>query len=372
MKQNDHKQKGISISLVGLFINLLLAGFKLGAGSLAHSSALVADGVNSFSDALTFLVSIFIFYYASRPADKKHPYGHERMEFIGGFFITLVMGYLGIDLLVTSIPILFNPVSLEVTTMTLVVVIVSVLVKCFLGIYFRQKGKKLDSMVLLTNARDSLNDSLMSLSVLISLLVYHWFNVSVDAYLTIALSLIILWGAYKMLRDYISQLLGKRPPSETIETIQEILDAEEEILDVHDLLIHVYGRKHKYGSVHVEIDKRLSLVESHEIIDSLETQIFEKTAIEMSVHIDPVDVFDLQLKRIKEMVEKYLDEQYPGTSFHDLRFVNEESYRLELVLPPEYHDKFDEISDNIQLLFETNRIHQKVDVILDNNQLIQQ
>lgn len=364
------KRPEIKTSIITLLSNLLLTVIKIVGALISNSNTLLADGINSLSDSLNSIISIFSFYYASRPADKKHPYGHERMETIGGLIVVLIMGYLGIDLFRRSIVLVFNPSSINFDVSILLILIISIILKLILTLYLKNQSNKLNSEMIKANAIDATFDIFMSILVLVAMLLEYYYGWKLDAYFSLFLSIVIIWSALKMIRTFVNDLLGHRPDQQLLDVIVELLNKETRILGFHDLLVHQYGKNRIYASVDVELDDRLSLNEAHDIIDSIESQLFEKENVRLSIHLDPVNFEDQQLLESEGLIGNYLKKHYPDADFHDLRRINNHGLRFDLVLNGGDETLLSKIHLELIELLSAHDIHLELEVILDDHQIL--
>lgn len=360
----------IKTSIAGLAVNLLLAISKILAGILSGSNTILADGINSLSDSLNSLITIFSYFYSGRPADDEHPYGHERMEAIGGFLVVIIMAYLGIDLLRRSIMLVFNPSEIEVSPLIIAIMVMAILLKIGLTIFYHFQNKKLKSGLLQANAMDAFFDIFMSLVVLIAVVLENRFGWKLDAYLSLVLSIIIIVSALKMMRSFVNDLLGNRPAEALLQKIHELLSEERRILGYHDLLVHQYGKHRIYASVDVELDERLSLTEAHNIIDSIETALLEQQNVNLSIHLDPVNLEDLKLLEVEALITNYLKDHYPAVHFHDLRRLNGHGFRFDMVLDGGDQELLSTIHLELEDLLKENHLDSYLEIVLDDHQLL--
>lgn len=358
---------GLRAGYMGIISNLLLSVGKIAAGYIAQSQALIGDGINSLSDALSSVITVVGFYVSSKPADKEHPYGHQRSEYIAGFVMTLIMGYLGVEIIRSSIVRILNPVELLISPLTIIVMLVSILVKIAMAQYYRNNGKKIDSDVLLAASQDSSNDILITGALLIAIVVQNFVDINVDGYIGVMIGIYIIGSSITMIRDFIDELMGSRPQAELLDDIQGILDEAPNIIGYHDLLIHFYGKEYAFGTVHIELNQTMSLVEAHNIIDDLERIIYEKTNIEMVAHLDPLDIEGKELKEIYSFIKKFLKINYPETSFHDLRIIDN---RLCFDLVLNGSQDYDKIEAYIKEYLISRQLSYTLDITKDNQQLI--
>lgn len=319
--KSTRKKIGIRTGVVGLIINLVLTIFKVSVGVLTRSQAILADGVNSLTDSLSSLITIFGFYIAGKPADRDHPFGHERSEYIAGFTVAIVTAYLALEIFIGSIKSLLANSRPTFNTASIVVLMLSIILKIFLAWYYKLQAKKIDSTMLKAAFQDSKNDVFMSSELLLALTFSNAVPFNLDAVLGILLSIYIMYSAFRMITGFMSELLGNRPSESVLILIKQILDDNEEIFGYHDLLVHQYGNETAYGSVHVELDQSINLIVAHDIIDRLEYEIYKKTKIKIVAHPDPLDIDNIELHKIYQLIKKFLRENYEQTSFHDLRVI---------------------------------------------------
>ena len=308
--------------LVGIVVNLVLFIMKIIVGLTSNSSAIIGDAINSLSDFLSSLITVFGFKLSQLPPDREHPYGHARFELISGFVISIVMLYLGIDLLRESIMQIINPTALLLTRTMFYVLAATIVIKFLLLIFYKKMYKELESEVIYANLKDSQNDIIITFSIMVAMWVQSTYDVRVDAYLAGIISLLIISSSYIMLQDFVRDLLGSRPDEELIEGIQSILDREENIMGYHDLIIHSYGVNRHYATVHVEIDEKTSLMDAHDVVDHLEYKVGKVFEVDLVIHLDPLDLENPLLKELNEKVGKALLLIHEDLSYHDLRLFH--------------------------------------------------
>lgn len=315
----NRNRSGMRVGIVGLSVNLILTLAKIIAGILSQSQSLIADGINSLSDSLSSIITVFGFYIAGKPADKDHPYGHERSEYIAGFTIAIITAYLGLDIAISSAKSLLSNNRPNIGFFPIMVMIFSMILKFFLVIYYQRQSKALNSSMLDASAQDSRNDIFMTGGILIALFIGNYVKISVDAILGLCVSIYIMYTAFQMVIGFMDNLLGNRPDEKTLKQIKKLLDNDKSIFGYHDLLVHQYGIQTAYGSVHVELDQSMSLIKAHDIIDRLENEIYDLTSIRITAHADPLDIDNIEMHTIFQLIKSYLRNHYPQASFHDLR-----------------------------------------------------
>lgn len=360
------RENELKVSVIGLLSNLGIAVLKLLAGFVANSTALIADGINSLSDMFSALVAVFSFIYSSRPADEKHPYGHERMEFVASFVVTIIMAYLGIDLVRQSITSIISVPVLQITLWSFAIIILSLIVKAALSVYYTYEARKTDSMILGLQAKDARNDMFISLGVLISMLVQYFYDIQIDGYVSLLIALFILYSSALMVKKVSDELIGKRPSLELLEAIEAILNEEPRILGYHDLWVHNYGRQHIFGSVDVELDARLSLMEAHDLIDGIEETLLKEHKLQFSIHLDPINLDDTEAYKVEDTIKSYLEKFVPEAGYHDVYRTKENTYRFDLVYQGATQEMIDRIESELNVILGDK----VVEIIHDDHQII--
>ena len=253
MPSNSREKAIIRTSLVGIATNIVLAAFKTFVGLLSHSIAIVLDAVNNLSDVLSSVITVVGTKLAGKPADKDHPYGHGRYEYISAAVISVIILYAGITALIESIKAVIHPETPEYSAASLVIVSVAIVVKLLLGIYVKKRGKALNSDSLKNSGQDALQDALISASTLAAAIIFICFGVSLEAWLGIIISLVIIKAGIEMIRETISKLLGERADSELAKSVKETICETEGVVGAYDLVMNSYGPGRWMASVHIEI-----------------------------------------------------------------------------------------------------------------------
>ncbi|MBR4904754.1 MAG: cation transporter [Selenomonadaceae bacterium] len=312
---------GQFVSIAGIFINLLLSVVKLIIGVMSGAISIIADGFNNLSDMGTSIVMLAGFKIAAKPADEEHPFGHGRAEYLAGLFIATAMILVGGNLLYSSVMKIIEPKALSVDKITLIVLSISVATKFFLGIFYRHAARKINSSAIEAAALDSFTDCLATSVVIISVCVWLKFGINIDGGAGIFISAFILRSGFSSLKEILNPLLGERANQDLIDGIKKIVTDAPEVLGVHDLIIHSYGAKRIFVTMHVEMPATLKLLEAHEIIDRLERKLQSTFQISVTLHVDPVVIGDKAFDEHKELAEKILAEIDGNLSLHDFRIV---------------------------------------------------
>ena len=312
---------GTLCAIVGIVLNLILFAGKFIVGTLACSLSIRADAVNNLTDALSQIISLVSFRIAAKPADRDHPFGHARMEYIASLIVSMIVLIIGYQLLRDSIDKIVNPVPTEFRWVSIAVLGASVLVKLWLGLFNRSVGKKINSDVLRATMTDSLSDAVATTAVLLSSLIYYFTRVDLDAYMGILVALWIMLAGIRMMNDTKNSILGSAPDAQTIEDIRAIIDSYPEALGIHDMVVHNYGPGCTIASIHVEVDGAADVFHTHDAIDRMEKQLFTDAGIRATIHMDPIVTGDPMLDELRVRVAALVCELDGRMTMHDFRMV---------------------------------------------------
>lgn len=308
--------------IVGILNNLFLFVIKFVIGTIVHSVSIQADGVNNLTDAGSNIISILSFHFANKPADKDHPFGHERTETIASLFVGILILVLGFETVKESISKVIHPGSIDFRLASVIILLVSIIVKFWMYTYNKKLSKTYDSSLLEASALDSISDVCGTMAVLVSTLLSPVLHFNLDGYMGIVVSGIILYGAYGLLRDMINSLIGEAPDPELVHNIVDRIMAHPAILGVHDMMLHNYGPNKIFASAHVEVDSSKDIFETHDHIDNIEREVKENMNIDLVLHMDPVKVNDPETELYREKVVKAIHQIDPKWGFHDFRIVS--------------------------------------------------
>lgn len=329
-------QYGIVAGIFGIVTNLILFLIKLVIGIIANSVTIMADAFNNLSDFGSCIVTIIGFKLASKPADKEHPYGHARYEYVTGIIVSLLMLVMGVIFAKTSIEKIFAPEEIKLGIETYTVLIVAILGKVLQMVVYLDFAKSIKSSTIKATAMDARNDILTTLTVLITMIVMGIFKINIDAYMGLLVSGFIILSSINSLKDTINPLLGNVPSKEKVEKIKEKILSHKEIIGIHDLRIHSYGEQNDFVTVHAEVPDTMNIVEAHEIADIVEREFKEELNIDLTIHIDPLNVNDEETKKIKEKVENTLKNFDKEITIHDFRVVTAKGHSnviFDIVIP---------------------------------------
>ena len=269
----------VKTSIVGIITNLFLAAFKAAVGLLSNSIAINLDAVNNLSDALSSVITIIGAKLAGKLPDKKHPLGYGRIEYISSMLVCAIVLYAGITAFIESVKKILHPEEATYSWLTLVILVVAILVKLALGRYVKAKGTQVNSGALIASGSDASFDAILSASVLASALLFLWFHISLEAYVGVAISLVIIKASMGMLTDTLNDILGQRPDSKLVAQVKKIIQAEPLVHGVYDLMINNYGPNKNYASLHLELDDSLTVAQVDELTRKIENNVFRETGI---------------------------------------------------------------------------------------------
>lgn len=319
---------GIVAGIFGIITNLILFGIKFLIGMMSRSLTIIADAFNNLSDFGSCFVTILGFKLASKPADKEHPYGHARYEYITGIIVSISILIIGVIMAKSSIDKMLDPEPILATTITYIILVISILGKLIQMLVYKDFAKNIDSPTLRATALDARNDIITTSSVLISTIVMAKFNLSIDCYTGLAVSIFIIVTAVRSLRETVDPLLGTPADIEVVNEIKKIILSHKEVIGIHDLLIHSYGNGNDFATVHAEVPAYMSLLDSHHLADEIEMEIQEKLKLGLTIHIDPVFIDNAKVNNLKVKVKIILDEFDDTLQIHDFRIFSSDKSKI--------------------------------------------
>lgn len=344
------KAYGSLCSALGIVLNVLLFAGKYIAGSVSGSIAITADAFNNLSDAGSSAISLVGFHLSSKKPDLDHPFGHGRLEYISGLCVAALILVMGVELLISSVQKIITPEPVEMGLLPAAILIVSIGVKVYMSIYNRSVGKKISSSAMMATATDSLSDSIATTVVLLSMAASYFFDVNIDGYAGVLVALFILWAGIGVAKDTLSPLLGQAPNPELVQKIEDIVLSREEIIGMHDLVVHDYGPGRLMISLHAEVDGRGDIFELHDAVDTVERTLADELGCEATIHMDPVvcddEAVDAEHRRLLEVIAGIDD----VLNVHDFRMVAGPSHTnliFDVVIPCGLDKTADEVKDEI-------------------------
>ena len=319
---------GTLVSTVGIILNLLLAAGKFTVGFLFGAISVQADAVNNLSDAGSQLISLVTFKLAAKPADRDHPFGHARIEYVASMIVSFLVLHIGWDLITESVKKILHPTETIFSWLSVAVLGVSVLVKLWLCVFNRKIAKKIDSSVMRATAADSLSDAGATFAVLVATLVFKFTGWDPDAYMGVLVALLILWAGIKILNDTKNSILGEQPSEETVAQIEAMVAEfrEQGAIGIHDLVVHNYGPGRVMASLHVEVDGDADIYASHDMADLIERRLAVECGIEATVHMDPIAIHDPRVSELRAYAEAIVTEIDDRLRIHDFRIVPGETH----------------------------------------------
>lgn len=308
-------------SFVGIVCNALLFAVKITVGTISGSVAITADAVNNLFDASSSIISLLGFKLASKPADEDHPYGHARYEYLSGLLVAILIMYIGIELLKSSVAKIITPSPVAFSWITVAVLVLSVAIKLWLSLFNKNIGQKINSSTLIATSVDSRNDVITTASVIIAMIVSHYTSFELDGYVGCAVALFILYSGFGLIRETLDPILGKAPDAEFVAEIKNKIESYDGVIGTHDLMIHDYGPSCQFASVHAEVAAEDDAVVMHDIIDNIEREIKNTYGLSLVIHMDPIVTKDETVNTIKLRLSEKICEIDERLTIHDLRVV---------------------------------------------------
>ena len=342
---------GMLCGTVGIFFNVLLALGKFIAGLLSGSIAIMADAANNLSDAGSSLIVLFGFKMAGQKPDPDHPFGHGRVEYISGLLVSMLIIYMAVELLKSSVDAILHPGEITFEPVIFIILAASILVKFYMFLYNRKFGKKIRSEAMLATSMDSLSDMGATAVVLVSMLVSHYTNLQIDGICGVLVALLIFYAGFNSAKETINPLLGQPPEPEFVARIEELVLAEEEIIGIHDLIVHNYGPGRVMISLHAEVPADGDILALHDMIDNVEHRLKSELHCAAVIHMDPVSTKDEQTLELKRVVTEIVKEVDPVLTIHDFRVVNGPTHTnliFDMVVPFDFPMSDVDVADMVQ------------------------
>ena len=364
---------GIISGVTGIAFNVFLFIIKLLAGIISGSIAIIGDALNNLSDAASSIVTLVGFKLAGDEADEQHPFGHGRVEYIAGLIVSLFIIITGVELVQKSVNAVFNPEKIEFSTVVAVILCVSILVKLIMFQGNLQASAKIGSVALKTTAMDSISDVITTSVVLLGSIVSHFTGIYIDGFLGVLVGFFIIKAGYEAARDTISPLLGEPPSKEFIEEIKETALSHEEVLGVHDIIVHNYGPSRIIMSLHVEVPADKDIIAIHDIIDDIENELRQKYHCMAVIHMDPVVLDDKVTSILRAEISEIVKSLDPKLEIHDFRLIHhgdkERKVSFDVSVPYGYKLKDDEIIAYITDRISASEYEVNFDITIDKESL---
>ena len=333
---------GVLASIVGIFCNVFLFAVKFVVGLVLHSVSVTADAFNNLSDAGSSIISFVGVKMAEKPADKDHPFGHGRIEYIAALVVSFLVLEVGFTFLKDSFGKILHPETMNFQIVSVVILIFSIAVKLWLGLFNRRLGEKIDSKVMMAVFTDSMGDVITTSATILSLIFFAVTGINIDGIVGVGVALVVMWAGVGIARDTLEPLIGQAIDPEVYEEIKHFVERYDGIEGTHDLIVHNYGPGRSMASIHAEVPNDVDIEQSHEIIDRIEREAAKELGIFLVIHMDPVEIRNKKILRIKETAVRILHDLDPLCSLHDFRVVHGEhqiNLIFDMVVPIDYDEK---------------------------------
>ena len=326
----------------GLVCNLLLFSIKLLAGILSGSLAIIADAFNNLSDAGSVVVTLVGFKLSGAPADRDHPFGHGRMEYLSALAVAVLIIMAGFELARTAVDKILRPVAAQADLLTVLILVAAIGIKLWMAVFSHRIGKAIRSDALLAAATDSRNDVICTSLVLVCTLISLFTDITLDGYIGLAVALFVIWSGFSVIRETVSPLLGQAPDEQLVHDIEQTVLSYDGVVGIHDMMVHDYGPGRMFVSLHAEVPANGDIMHSHDTIDCIERDLLEKFNVIACIHMDPIDTDNPETLRFKEQTTEQLSLIDNRLTLHDFRVVNGPSHTnliFDVVVPFDYPDK---------------------------------
>ena len=327
---NVRTQYGTLAGVVGIICNALLFAVKAAVGIAMHSISVTADAFNNLSDAASSVIGLVGVKLAGKPADKEHPFGHGRMEYITALVVSFLVIEVGLTFFKDAFSRIWNPQKLEFQFISVLILVLSIGVKLWMSLFNRKLGKRIDSKVMLATAADAVGDVITTSATVISLLFFYFTGINIDGVIGVCVSLVVIWAGIGIAKDTLKPLLGEPTSPADYEKITRFVESYDGIIGSHDLIVHNYGPGRNMASIHAEVPNDVDIEESHEIIDRIERDAISQIGVFLVIHMDPVETKIERILEIRKQVEASINEIDPDVTIHDLRVV-EGKERINLI-----------------------------------------
>ncbi len=320
--KNVRSAYGILCSIVGIVLNLCLFALKIFAGVVTSSIAVTADAFNNLSDAGSSLITLIGFKLASQKPDKDHPFGHGRFEYVSGLIVSMIIVIMGVELVQSSFNKIVEGTGVSgVDKVSVIILICAIAVKLYMAVYNRKIGKKIASSSMMATGTDSLSDCVATTVVLVSMILSHLFSINIDGWCGLAVAVFIIFAGINAAKETINPLLGQMPSQEFVQSINDIVMQYEQIVGIHDLVVHDYGPGRVMISLHAEVSDKASLIQTHDLVDNIEKELSKKLGCEAVIHMDPLATDDETVSHLRKSVANLVCSIDKNASIHDFRVV---------------------------------------------------
>ena len=342
---------GVLSGIVGIICNVVISIGKFFVGILTSSIAVSADAFNNLSDAVSSIITLICFKTSGNPADKDHPFGHGRIEYISGLIVSVAIIFTGVEFTKSSIEKIFDPEPVSFGFIPILILSLSLFVKLWLGLFSKKIGTIINSAAMKATAFDSILDCVITVTILVGMLITYCTVVSIDAYTGIVVALFIIFTGISMIRETINPLLGQPPDEETIKTINEIVLSCPDIFGIHELVVHNYGPGRSVVSFHAEMPANKNIMELHEEVEEIEKKLKDKFGYPAIIHMDPVMTDDKRVVDMKEKLSKIIKLVHKNAQIYDLRIIpgKQPTLIFHVSVPYDIYQKDSEIKSAVEL-----------------------
>ncbi len=346
---------GKMAGICGIAANVLLFLGKLFAGVLSGAVSVIADAFNNLSDAASAVITLLGFKLAEAPPDDEHPFGHGRMEYLSGLILGVLILLAGFELGKSSVTKIFHPEATDASWLALGILIAAIAVKLWMAVFYKNIGTRISSDTVLATGKDSRNDVLSTSFVLVAVLVEKFLGWKIDGYVGLLVTVLVLLTGISVMKESISPLLGQAPDPEMVEEIREMVLSYDGVVGIHDLMVHNYGPGRVIISLHAEVPAHEDILKSHDVIDCIEADMMKRFRAVACIHMDPVEVGNEAVDRLKVLTETVIGDIDERLSLHDFRVVFGETHTnvlFDVVIPFGYKDEAtlkDEIQRRLRL-----------------------
>lgn len=357
VKSEDYQDEAVRervgsiASFIGMFCNILLFFVKFVMGILSNSIAITSDAFNNLSDSASNIITLLGYKLAAKPADKDHPFGHGRVEYLTSLVIAMIILLVGFELLRDSFDKVLHPQPIVFSWVVLGSLIFSIALKFWMAHFYQKMGNKINSSVLKATTQDSLNDCIATGASVVALILSLFVSWPIDGLMGCFVSVFILYSGYNIIKSTVDELLGKPADKLMTHEIEKLILANPIIVGIHDMIIHDYGPGKLLGSAHVEVNSSMDFLQAHDVVDEVERQVYEKMKIMMTLHMDPIEVDNQSVQENKQMVEEIITSIEPKMTIHDFRTVIGPTHTnliFDVVVPYECKMKNEEILNQIE------------------------
>lgn len=344
-KTNDNTVRqayGYLGGIVGILANIFLFVSKLFIGTLINSIAVMADAINNLSDAASSIITLVSFKMTNKPADREHPFGHGRIEYISAMIVSFLVILVGLEFIKSSVQRVMNPEAVKFNWITFILLSLSIIIKLWLSIFNKKIGKSIGSKAMEATAMDSISDVITTSVVLLSLIMSIWITFPIDGYIGILVALFIMYSGFSLTKETLNPLLGEAPDMELVNAIISKVMAYEGIIGVHDIIVHNYGPNRCVVSLHTEVPADIDITSAHDIIDKAEQDISEELDIHLVMHMDPININDKVVLKVQQQILEVITEFGMELTMHDFRMVGDENHCnviFDMVIPYEINGK---------------------------------